>query len=220
MKNLTSLEQYKLIVWAYRRAGMQEGVHRHHIKPKCLYPALADDNENIVNVPPIVHWALHKLLLQHYVDTDNHEASEKLKYVDLESFINNYRLESLTSKSYGRAELFDFSKPDDIIDVIENAVEDFAYAVQEKKRAEDEYNAYKFMKNMSDDQKKHRRQLKNDIDSARSRFYEARYALHHISNIIRARTSMIVKEDELNCLNDNEATSLIEENLQRNLVSI
>ena len=210
---LSSLEKYKLIVWAYRRAGMKEGVHQHHIKPKCLYPALADDKENIVNVPPIVHWALHKLLFQHYVDTDNHEAAEKLKHVDLESFINNYRLESLKSKSYGHAELFDFSQPDDIINAIENAVENFAYAAHEKKRAEDEYYACKGMKNLSSDQKEHRRQLKNEIKSATSRFFEARNALYHISNTIRTCTSMIVKEDELNCINDNEAMFLIEEHL-------
>lgn len=119
-KELTNLEWYKLIIWAYSKLNVYGNVHEHHIKPKCLYPDLAEDEHNIIQVPAIVHWALHKILFKHYEETDNEEAIDKLKYVDIETFINDGQKNY--AKRHSTASLYDFSKADEIIEFIKDAV--------------------------------------------------------------------------------------------------
>lgn len=91
---MTNLEKYQLCIWACKKtAYFKCRTHRHHIRPKCLYPHLADDQRNIVIVPEIAHWALHEWLLAHYVSLEDIEAVHKLEHVDLETFINGGRKE-------------------------------------------------------------------------------------------------------------------------------
>ena len=91
---MTNLEKYKLCIWACKKtAYFKCRTHRHHIRPKCLYPQLADDSRNIVIAPEIAHWALHEWLLDHYVSLEDKEAVQKLEHVDLETFINGGRKE-------------------------------------------------------------------------------------------------------------------------------
>lgn len=86
---MTNLEKYKLCIAMYREVGCSEYFgHRHHIKPKSLYPEFANDYYNIVKVPDVVHWALHKWLLRHYEETDNILGIEKMSHNTLEDFIN------------------------------------------------------------------------------------------------------------------------------------
>lgn len=103
IQRLTDIQKYKIIVWTYSKISDADNVHRHHIKPKCLYPKLAKDTSNIVKVPGIVHWALHKLLLNYYNQCGNTKAVSKLKYVNLETYLNKGAIK------------YDFSKSDDIV---------------------------------------------------------------------------------------------------------
>ena len=114
IQRLTDIQKYKIIVWTYSKISDADNVHRHHIKPKCLYPKLAKDPSNIVKVPGIVHWALHKLLLNHYNQCGNTKAVSKLKYVNLETYLNNGTIK------------YDFSKSDDIVQFIVQTCADFA----------------------------------------------------------------------------------------------
>lgn len=110
VKILDSLDWYKLIIHTYKIVKYAQcKTHKHHIKPKCLYPELVDDYQNIIEVPEIVHWALHELLFDYYKQTSNKEAVSKLQKVNLEYFIN----ECLRGAShFGPIKLYDFSKRD------------------------------------------------------------------------------------------------------------
>lgn len=86
---MTNLDKYKLCIAMYREVGCwQYFRHKHHIKPKSLYPELANDYHNMVYVPDVVHWALHKWLLRHYEETDNILGIEKMSHNTFEDFIN------------------------------------------------------------------------------------------------------------------------------------
>lgn len=97
-KKLSNIQKYYLIVNAakivHKRFNYlldkKSGLHWHHIKPKSLYPDLANDKENLIKVPAIVHWALHKILLDYYKEINNEVAIKKMSYVNLEDFINNF----------------------------------------------------------------------------------------------------------------------------------
>lgn len=111
---MTNLMKYKVCVAVYREIrSYRQPYHRHHIKPKSLYPELADDWNNIVAVPDIVHWALHKWLLEHYRETRNQAAAEKMEKVDLETYINDNLKEMK----------FDFSASGEILELLEAALE-------------------------------------------------------------------------------------------------
>ena len=95
---LSNIQKYYLIVNAakivkYRFEDLldeKSGLHCHHIKPKSLYPDLANYGSNIIKVPAIVHWALHKILLDYYKEINNEVAIKKMSYVNLEDFINKF----------------------------------------------------------------------------------------------------------------------------------
>lgn len=106
----TNLQRYKAVIVAFQKNGCHwKHAHKHHIKPKSLYPELENDYKNIVKVPDIVHWALHEWLLRHYAETGNTNGIEKMKYVDLETYINSDKKSEIE---------FDFSRKDEILDYI------------------------------------------------------------------------------------------------------
>lgn len=155
---LTNLDWYKLIIWAYSKLNVYGNVHKHHIKPKCLYPDLAEDEKNIIKVPAIVHWALHKLLFNHYKETNNEEAMDKLKYVDIETFINDGQKNY--ARSHSNTLLYDFSKADEIIEFIKDAVHKYVLSRLDLEDAESVRKHYdktvlknKRVRDMSDEEK-------------------------------------------------------------------
>ena len=97
-KKLSNIQKYYLIVNAAKIVQkrfdylleQKSGLHCHHIKPKSLYPDLIDDKENLIKVPAIVHWTLHKILLEYYKEINNEVAIKKMSYVNLEDFINKF----------------------------------------------------------------------------------------------------------------------------------
>lgn len=156
-EELTNLDWYKLIIWTYSKLNVYGNVHKHHIKPKCLYPDLAEDEKNMVKVPAIVHWALHKLLFNHYKETNNEESIDKLKHVDIETFINDGQKNYAKSHS---TSLYDFSKADEIIEFIKDAVHKYVesrikyeYALDARKHYEKTVLKNKRVRDMSDEEK-------------------------------------------------------------------
>lgn len=112
----TNLDKYNLTCWVYKkhlRGYSGSYWHKHHIKPKSIYPELKDDQDNIVDVPDIVHWALHEWLNEHLKASGN-LAYDRLKFADVATFINN-------TSSYK----IDFSKRNEILDFIFNGVKAF-----------------------------------------------------------------------------------------------
>lgn len=117
MTKYSNLTKYKICVAVYKEKDMKsclgrQHCHRHHVKPRSLYPELADDPSNIVVVPDIVHWALHKWLLEHYRETGNQAAIEKMEKVDLETYINDSLKETK----------FDFSASSKILERLEQVL--------------------------------------------------------------------------------------------------
>ena len=106
---MKDIEKYKLCVWACRQIRYWKcKTHRHHVRPKSLYQHLAEDPKNIVVVPEIAHWAMHKWLLAHYRQAGDQEAVQKMSRVDLEKFINDGRPESP----------YDFSRESQMLDAV------------------------------------------------------------------------------------------------------
>ena len=95
---LSNIQKYYLIVNAAKIVQkrfddlleQKSGLHFHHIKPKSLYPDLANDEQNLIKVPAIIHWALHKILLEYFKEINNEVAIKKMSYVNLEDFINKF----------------------------------------------------------------------------------------------------------------------------------
>jgi hypothetical protein len=60
---LTNMEKYSLCIQMYKDVGCcLKSSHIHHIKPKHLYPECIHDKNNIVRVPDVVHFLLHRLM--------------------------------------------------------------------------------------------------------------------------------------------------------------
>ena len=124
---MTDIDKYNLTVWVYKnclRSYVGQRWHKHHIRPKSIYPEFKDDPENIVAVPDIVHWALHEWLNKHLKDSGNC-AYDRLKFADVATFINDcspYKI--------------DFSRRDEILEFIITEVKRFAV---DFKSAQDEF---------------------------------------------------------------------------------
>lgn len=126
---MTDIDKYNLTVWVYKnclRSYVGKRWHKHHIRPKSIYPELKDDPENIVAVPDIVHWALHEWLNKHLKDSGN-GAYDRLKFADVATFINDYSPYKI-----------DFSRRDEILEFIITEVKKFAV---DFKNAQDEFSS-------------------------------------------------------------------------------
>lgn len=80
---LSSLEKYKLACFAYNRSAVVKwrdehgsAKHSHHIRPKSIWPELADESSNIVDVPPAVHAVLHKWLHEAMLEANDPNADK------------------------------------------------------------------------------------------------------------------------------------------------
>lgn len=207
MKEMTNLEWYKLCIWAYSKIYVYGNSHKHHIKPKCLYPNLVDDKKNIIEVPAIVHWALHKLLFDYYVSVGNDEAVEKLRHVDIESFINegqkNYAKNHPTS-------LYDFSKADEMMEFIKTAVNKYALAKMDYDKAHSAHlkYLYKRIKDMSEEEKQARTNARNAEKNSNEHLSKMKRILSRISDVILSKFGIEIK-DELEPFSDKDVSNLI-----------
>lgn len=117
---MTAIEKYNLVCGLYKKTTSygKSHWHTHHIKPKSIYPEIADDYNNIVKVPDVVHWALHEWLNEHLKNSGN-SAYSRLKVVDIASYINN-------NSKYK----IDFSQREAILDFIFTRIRDYIVALK------------------------------------------------------------------------------------------
>lgn len=107
---MTSKEKYEKIISTYRKSIIKQpfGFHTHHIYPKSIWPELKDNPENLVELPPIVHWYAHKLLNEAFKELGMDEYANKLSDCcdGIARFIN---------KDKDRSDQIDFTHEQDII---------------------------------------------------------------------------------------------------------
>ena len=210
MKLMTNLEWYKLCVWVYSKISIPGNGHRHHIKPKCLYPELADDEFNIVEVPAIVHWALHKLLYAHYLEVGNDMAASKLKHVNLQDFINNYLMKAPHSRT---RIIYDFEKQNEMLEYIKNVVQNFALVYRDISKNSEclknfEKSLNKRIKDYTDEEKQKRISLKDNIKSAKARYADCRQELRFIGSTMLKKFGTTIT-DELDKFSDLDVINLV-----------
>lgn len=121
--SFSNLEKYKLGVCMCQETRCSHySFHTHHIKPKSLYPSLADDWRNQVEVPDILHWALHYWLLEHYKESGDQNAAYKMR--DTPAGVANYINKFLEKKESLHID-FNANK-DDILKECERLLAEFA----------------------------------------------------------------------------------------------
>ena len=218
-ERLTDIQKYKLTIWAYQHLYVYDDnndarsfekrlrnmSHKHHVKPKSLYPRLANDNKNIVEVPAIVHWALHKWLLAYYQQTNNSEAIDKMSKVNLEDFINK-QLEEINSDVY-----FDFSRENDILDEIECDVWTYIKCYFDKKKYIDEYKLSKFYrvsyKNLSESDQEIKHKYNANIKEATEGEQLFREVLQYMNKEILDNFNKSIT-DELDYIDDEDVENI------------
>ena len=129
---MTSKEKYEKIISTYRKSVVKypSGFHTHHIYPKSIWPELKDNPENMVELPPIVHWYAHKLLNEAFIELGMDEYANKLSGCcdSIAQFIN---------KGKDRTCQIDFTREKYIIaflsDGIEQAIADHDDFIQKRK---------------------------------------------------------------------------------------
>ena len=116
---MSSKEKYEKIIKIYKRSldKYPLGFHTHHIYPKSIWPDAKDEPENLVELPPIVHWYAHKLLNEAFIELGMNEYANKLSGCcdGIAQFIN---------KGKARTEQIDFSKEQAIIEFLDNKLDE------------------------------------------------------------------------------------------------
>ena len=111
---MSSKEKYEKIIKLYKHSIVKNplGFHTHHIYPKSIWPDAKDEPENLIELPPIVHWYAHKLLNEAFIELGMNEYANKLSGCcdGIAQFIN---------KGKARAEQIDFSKEQAIIEFLD-----------------------------------------------------------------------------------------------------
>ena len=111
---MSSKEKYEKIIKLYKHSIVKnpKGFHTHHIYPKSIWPDAKDEPENLVKLPPIVHWYVHKLLNEAFIELGMNEYANKLSGCcdGIAQFINKGKV---------RTEQIDFSKEQAIIEFLD-----------------------------------------------------------------------------------------------------
>lgn len=111
---MSSKEKYEKIIKIYKHSLVKnpKGFHTHHIYPKSIWPDAKDEPENLIELPPIVHWYAHKLLNEAFIELGMNEYANKLSGCcdGIAQFIN---------KGKARVEQIDFSKEQAIIEFLD-----------------------------------------------------------------------------------------------------
>ena len=116
---MSSKEKYEKIIKLYKHSLVKKpkGFHTHHIYPKSIWPDAKDEPENLIELPPIVHWYAHKLLNEAFIELGMNEYANKLSGCcdGIAQFIN---------KDKARTEQIDFSKEQDIIEFLDKKLDE------------------------------------------------------------------------------------------------
>ena len=114
---MSSKEKYEKIIKLYKHSIVKRprGFHTHHIYPKSIWPDAKNEPENLVELPPIVHWYAHKLLNEAFVELGMNEYANKLSDCcdGIAQFIN---------KGKARTEQIDFSKEQEIVEFLDKTL--------------------------------------------------------------------------------------------------
>ena len=115
---MSSKEKYEKIIKLYKHSLVKhpKGFHTHHIYPKSIWPDAKDEPENLIELPPIVHWYAHKLLNEAFIELGMNEYANKLSGCcdGIAQFIN---------KGKARTEQIDFSKEQAIIEFLDKKLD-------------------------------------------------------------------------------------------------
>lgn len=141
---MSSKEKYEKIIKIYKRSldKYPLGFHTHHIYPKSIWPDAKDEPENLVELPPIVHWYAHKLLNEAFIELGMNEYANKLSGCcdGIAQFIN---------KGKARVEQIDFSKEQAIIEfldkTLDQAIEMHNIFIQKRKELIKEWKSTAFV---------------------------------------------------------------------------
>ena len=116
---MSSKEKYEKIIKLYKHSLVKnpKGFHTHHIYPKSIWPDAKDEPENLIKLPPIVHWYAHKLLNEAFIELGMNEYANKLSGCcdGIAQFIN---------KDKARTEQIDFSKEQAIIEFLDEKLDE------------------------------------------------------------------------------------------------
>ena len=116
---MSSKEKYEKIIKLYKHSIVKnpKGFHTHHIYPKSIWPDAKDEPENLIELPPIVHWYAHKLLNEAFIELGMNEYANKLSGCcdGIAQFIN---------KGKARTEQIDFSKEQSIIEFLDEKLDE------------------------------------------------------------------------------------------------
>ena len=115
---MSSKEKYEKIIKIYKQSIIKRprGFHTHHIYPKSIWPDAKDEPENLVELPPIIHWYAHKLLNEAFIELGMNEYANKLSGCcdGIAQFIN---------KGKARTEQIDFSKEQEIAEFLDKKLD-------------------------------------------------------------------------------------------------
>lgn len=115
---MSSKEKYEKIIKLYKHSLVKHprGFHTHHIYPKSIWPDAKCEPENLVALPPIVHWYAHKLLNEAFIELGMNEYANKLSGCcdGIAQFIN---------KDKARTEQIDFNKEQAIIEFLDKTLD-------------------------------------------------------------------------------------------------
>ena len=141
---MSSKEKYEKIIKLYKHSLVKhpKGFHTHHIYPKSIWPDAKDEPENLIELPPIVHWYAHKLLNEAFIELGMNEYANKLSGCcdGIAQFIN---------KGKARTEQIDFSKEQEIVEFLDEklnqAVEMHNIFIQKRKERIKEWKSTAFV---------------------------------------------------------------------------
>lgn len=118
---MTSKEKYEKLINTYKKCVIKTPscFHTHHIYPKSIWPEAKDEPDNLVELPPIMHWYAHKLLNEAFIELNMQEYANKLSGCcdGIAQFIN---------KGKPRLQTIDFSKEKDIVEFLDRAIDNAA----------------------------------------------------------------------------------------------
>lgn len=115
---MTSKEKYEKLIKIYKKSTIKNphGFHTHHIYPKSIWPEAKDEPDNLVELPPIVHWYAHKLLNEAFIELNMQEYAAKLSTCcnGIAQFIN---------KDKPKLQTIDFSKDQEIAEFLDITID-------------------------------------------------------------------------------------------------
>ena len=115
---MSSKEKYEKIIKLYKQSIIKypKGFHTHHIYPKSIWPDAKDEPDNLVKLPPIIHWYVHKLLNEAFIELGMNEYANKLSGCcdGIAQFINKGKV---------RTEQIDFSKEQEIVEFLDKKLD-------------------------------------------------------------------------------------------------